>query len=151
MYANPYIAISAANAGVIKLGKSGNLIVLTGNAGNDTLVKKSLEVTISVGQNVRITSVSKVKGSNYAGWEVKRLGAGAGNTIQLINTRKFEQFDLSQIILNVKSVKSGGPSIVTANVTFVLGPNPDLGGGQAASQGDMSPDDNNSTSSFTVK
>jgi len=148
--ANPFISIGAALAGIVKLGKSGNLLVQVGNAGNDTIAAQSLEVTISMGNNVRVTSLSKVKNSQYKAWKVKSISKElVGNTIKLINTRKFEMFDLSQIILNVKGVKLGGPSTVTAFVGYIIGINPNTGS-QSISQGNASPTDDNSTSSFTV-
>jgi lactate dehydrogenase-like 2-hydroxyacid dehydrogenase len=151
MYANPYISILMAEKdGKVKQGKTGNLLITAGNAGNDTLVKKSVVITISVPTTARIVSVSKVKKSDFNGWEQKSLTKGPGNTLQLVNKRKFEQFDLSQILINVKGEVKSEWKTITANIGFVLGPNADLDGAPSSSQGNATPNDDNSTTSITV-
>jgi hypothetical protein len=153
MYANPFISISAMNAGQIKLGKSGNLLIICGNAGEDTIVKGTIRITLSCGANARFTSVSKIKKSAFKDWKVEKISSEAtGNYIKLVNNRKIEPYDLSRLVINVKGVRVTDPEVsnVQGFVGYVLEFNDELGN-HNASQGNMSSMDDNSTTSFTVK
>lgn len=147
--ANPWISIAASNGGIIKLNKTGNLQIICGNAGVDKIPAGALEVTVAIGANTEIQSVSKVKKSEYAKWKVTKRQKGVNGYMKLTNTVAFNEFDLSQVILNVKGVKqSDGPNLAAGHVSYVFGKGED--GKWLAEHGNSSALDDNSLTSFTV-
>ena len=137
--ANPFISISI-NPFEIKMNETTTLEVTAGNAANDKISSKSMEIIINVGSNATISGIAT--GSD-ARWKIIRLTHGDGNMIILENTSEkgFHDFDLSKINLTVKGTKAGGPALVTATIKYLNG---------KASQGNSSQQDDRSTTSLTV-
>ncbi len=134
----------------LKVGKLGKISVIAGNFGNDTIVSNSMRITVSAGDNCKITSLSTSKKSDSR-WTVLNLSKEkTGNTIVISNTGKkqFESFDISQVLLNVKAV-TVKTSIITANISYITGVNP-FTGKQSAAQGNLMNDDDNSITTLQV-
>jgi hypothetical protein len=56
--ANPFVNINATAGGIVQIGSTTILDVLTGNFGNSPICDNSLEIVITVGVNVEILGIS---------------------------------------------------------------------------------------------
>lgn len=149
MYANPAANIQAIPAVILK-GKKGIILLQAGNAGNDSIEKESLDVTISTALGTHIVGFARHKKSASKDWKITSRTKGTANTVHLTNMRKFDLFDLSQVHLEVEGkVLQPFPSTITCNITYKLGINKYTGEPNSA-QGDATPNDNNTTSSLMV-
>lgn len=151
---NPWINVAAVKekglqVGEIKLGKPGKILLTIGNAGTGTIPKEALEITLSSGENSRLSSLSKVKKSAWKDFTVTVLSKDkVNNYMKLVNKRAFNEFDLSQVLINVLPVKKGGPALIGAHVAYRF--LKDAEGKFLSEAGDTSPADNNSSTSLKV-
>lgn len=153
--ADLYISLSANKEGNIKPGGKSILAVRCGNAGPDSIVEGCLDVTISVGPNVKILRISKTgkdddgQPSAYNDWEMKLDKRGLGNTAKLSNKRSFGAFDISILCIEVEASKRKGTSkLVGGHVSYLHGK--DANGKWYVQQGNADPTNDNSSTSFTV-
>lgn len=148
--ANPFLNLYM-NPAVVGPNATTSLEVQIGNFGNNTIVPNSIRLVISAPLNVRLTNI--LDGSDNR-WSIQSLGAGFGNNLILTNkgATPFGAFDIGILRIGVLSgtVISSVPLIVGGNISYIIGPNPLLGGSQNASQGNTSIIDDNSTTSVKV-
>lgn len=148
--ADPYLSVLASPP-TIPVNTNSIIQVIAGNAGNNTIVANSIRIVLSVGSNAEILGLS----AGDDRWAVTSLGSGTGNTIVLVNAGgpsvfPFSGFDLQQIDLTVKGTLIGGPSVISANISFITANNPLIGGALNASQGNANNTNDNSTTSLNV-
>jgi len=134
-------------------GSTGILTATVGNFGNDVIVKNSLRVTISVGDNAEIVEIAS--GSDTR-WTQLSLTTGNANTIQLTNSNSdFSSFDVANILITIKGNVVGAANVILGNIVYITAQNPLLCGGCASpplngSQGNATNSNDVSTSSLTI-
>ena len=146
--ADPYLSMQTVPSTIPRLTNT-NLEVITGNAGNNTIVANSLRLVISVGPNAEIMSFNDPNGR----WTLQSLAPGAGNTLVMTNGggAQFNAFDLNQVNVTVQGVVVGGPQTISGNINYITANNPLLPGNALnASQGNSNNTNDNSTTSLTV-
>lgn len=146
--ADPYLSINT-NPSTIPQNQITTLEVISGNAGNNTIVANSLRMVLSVGFNAEIMSFT----DGASRWTFQSMSTGSGNTLVLTNGGgpQFNSFDISQINVQVKGTFLGGPSTISGNVGYITANNPLLPGNALnASQGNQNNTNDNSTTSLIV-
>ena len=102
----------------VQQGSTGTLTATVGNYGNKTIVANSLKATISVGANTEILEIAP-----GSGWDLLSLTSGSANTIQLINTRDYDQFELGRILLTVRGNMVSEADVILGHIVYVTAKN----------------------------
>jgi hypothetical protein len=151
--ADPGISI-VMNPSSVAQGSTGILSAIVGNYGNETIVKNSLRVTISVDANTEIIGIAS--GSDTR-WNQVSLTTGSANTIKLTNSSgAFNSFDVGSILLTVRGNMDSEYDVILGNIVYITSQNPLLCGGCAspplnASQGNAITSNDNAQTSLAVE
>ncbi len=118
--ADPGIGILMSPSAVV-IGSNGILKASAGNYGNQTIVKNSLRVSISVGSNAEILGIATESDKR---WSQLNLTDGSANTIKLTNTGGgFDSFDFGDIILIVRGNAVSEPNLISGSIVYVTAQN----------------------------
>jgi hypothetical protein len=135
-HADPGIGILMVPASLRK-DSTGNLLVMVGNYGQDTIVPNSLRLTLNVGSNAEITGTGVLES-----WSMESQTSGLGNTIVLTNTvAGFGSFDVENISINVIASVSG--------LELIFGKIEYTGGASNFAQGNATVENDSSQTSLT--
>ncbi len=146
-FADPQINI-LMEPPALQVGTNGLLKLDIANAGSDTIVKNSLEVTVGMSTNGEILGLAP---GSHPAWTISNLTTGTNNTIKLQNTVNGLGADsLQVIILSVRGNTVGSASTITGGLIYIPANNPDLGGAPNAVQGNNLTGNDNSTTSLIV-
>jgi hypothetical protein len=145
--ADPNLDLNMSPPAIV-VNATATLEATASNFGSTDVVANSLQVQISIGMNGEIMGLAA--GSN-PNWTVVSGPTGIGNTYRLRNTGgTLASFQQDVILLTVRGASLGGPSNVNGNITYIVGPNPLLGGAPSATQGNTDNTNDNPITSLTV-
>ena len=131
----------------------GILLVHACNNGSTDIAPNSLEITVSMGSNSSIYSLQNIVGP---AWIVFSNTTGTGNTYKLRNSQTITGAiganPCSDINLKVRATVVSDPSNITANISYISGPNCNISPAcpNNSSQGNLSTVNDNSTTSLFV-
>jgi hypothetical protein len=147
--ADPSVNISISPS-TLTVGGTGVLDAQLANlsGGTTDIVPNSLEVTISVPNQITITGINFMP----ANWYVYSNTTGAGNTYKLRNSGTVAVWDIVDALFNVKALTptTGTSVLAPIYITYISANNPLLGGAPNAVQGNQGTANDNAQVAISV-